>query len=151
MQEHCARENDAIGRERGEVIMSRKAQFEKLLSPCNIGTLQVKNRIIKTAAEVNTHDPHDFHMNQNTIDYIETLAKGGVGMIIFWNAYVDYPLGARIADGLRIDADEYIPGFGKLADDACRTLVPNVAFRAPAYSCFGDETGRFWRLSNARG
>ena len=96
--------------------MSRKAQFEKLLSPCNIGKLRIKNRIIKTAAETNTHDPHDFHMNQKTIDYIETLAKGGVGMIIFWNAYIDYPLGARTADGLRIDADEYIPGFSKLAD-----------------------------------
>jgi 2,4-dienoyl-CoA reductase (NADPH2) len=91
-------------------------QFEKLLSPCNIGKLQVKNRIIKTAAEMNTHDPHDFHMNQRTIDYIETLAKGGVGMVILWNAYLDYPLGARMADGLRIDADEYIPGFSKLAD-----------------------------------
>ena len=96
--------------------MSGKAQFEKLLSPCNIGKMRVKNRIIKTAAEMNTHDLHDFHMNQKTIDNVETLAKGGVGMIIFWNAYIDYPLGARMADGLRIDADEYIPGFSKLAD-----------------------------------
>jgi len=116
MQENGTRENDAIGRERGEVIMSGKAQFEKLLSPCNIGKMRVKNRIIKTAAEMNTHDLHDFHMNQKTIDNVETLAKGGVGMIIFWNAYIDYPLGARMADGLRIDADEYIPGFSKLAD-----------------------------------
>jgi 2,4-dienoyl-CoA reductase (NADPH2) len=96
--------------------MSGKVQFEKLLSPCNIGKLQVKNRIIKTAAELNTHDPHDFHMTQRTIDYIETVAKGGAGMVILWNAYLDYPLGARMADGLRIDADEYIPGFSKLAD-----------------------------------
>jgi 2,4-dienoyl-CoA reductase (NADPH2) len=100
----------------GEAIMSGKAQFEKLLSPCNIGKLQVKNRIIKTAAEMNTHAPHDFHMNQRTIDYIEATAKGGAGMIILWDAYLDYPLGARMADGLRIDADEYIPGFRKLAD-----------------------------------
>ena len=96
--------------------MSGKVQFEKLLSPCNIGKLQIKNRIIKTAAEMNTHDPHDFHMNQRTIDYVEAVAKGGVGMIILWDAYVDYPLGARMPDGLRIDADEYIPGFSKLAD-----------------------------------
>ena len=96
--------------------MSRKTQFDKLLSPCNIGKLQIKNRIIKTAAELNTHDPHDFHMNQKTIDYIETVAKGGAGMVILWNAYFDYPLGARMAEGLRIDRDEYIPGFSKLAD-----------------------------------
>ncbi len=96
--------------------MSRKVHFERLLSPCNIGKLQIKNRIIKTAAEMNTHDPHDFHINQRTIDYVEAVAKGGAGMVILWDAYIDYPLGARMPDGLRIDADEYIPGFSNLAD-----------------------------------
>jgi len=96
--------------------MSGNAQFERLLSPYNIGKLRLKNRIVKTAAEMNTHDMHDAHMNQRTIDYVESLAKGGVGMIIFWNAYLDYPLGARMADGLRIDADEYVEGFSRLAD-----------------------------------
>lgn len=96
--------------------MSGKARFEKLLSPHYIGKMRVKNRIIKTAAEMNTHDLDNFHVNQKTIDNIEALAKGGVGMIILWNAYVDYPLGARMPDGLRIDDDEYIPGFRKLAD-----------------------------------
>ena len=65
---------------------------------------------------MNSHDPDGFHINQRTIDYMETLAKGGAGMIIFWNAYVDYPLGARMPDGFRIDADEYTSGFGKMAD-----------------------------------
>jgi 2,4-dienoyl-CoA reductase-like NADH-dependent reductase (Old Yellow Enzyme family) len=55
-------------------------------------------------------------MNQRTIDYVEAVAKGGAGMVILWDAYIDYPLGARMPDGLRIDADEYIPGFSKLAD-----------------------------------
>jgi 2,4-dienoyl-CoA reductase (NADPH2) len=96
--------------------MSGKAQFEMLLSPFYIGKMQVKNRIIKTAAEMNTHDPLDAHMNQRTIDYVEAVAKGGAGMVILWNAYLDYPLGARMADGLRIDSDEYIPGFIKLAE-----------------------------------
>lgn len=96
--------------------MSGKVQFEKLFTPFNIGKMRVKNRIIKTAAEMNTHDPVDAHMNQRTIDYVEAVAKGGAGMVILWNAYLDYPLGARMEDGLRIDSDEYIPGFRKLAD-----------------------------------
>ncbi len=96
--------------------MSGKAQFEKLLSPCSIGKLRLKNRIIKTAAEMNTHDPQHGHMNQRTIDYVEAVAAGGAGMVILWDAYVDYPLGARMPDGLRIDSDEYIPGFRELAD-----------------------------------
>ena len=96
--------------------MSVNARFEKLLSPYSIGKLQIKNRIIKTAAEMNTHDLDGFHINQRTIDYMETLARGGAGMLIFWNAYVDYPLGARMPDGFRIDADEYISGFSKMAD-----------------------------------
>ena len=96
--------------------MSGKVHFEKLFTPFNIGKMVVKNRIIKTAAEMNTHDPIDAHMNQRTIDYVEAVAKGGAGMVILWNAYLDYPLGARMPDGLRIDDDEYIPGFKKLAD-----------------------------------
>ena len=96
--------------------MSKKVHFEKLFTPYNIGKMQVKNRIIKTAAEMNTHDPIDAHMNQRTIDYVEAVARGGAGMVILWDAYLDYPLGARMPDGLRIEADEYIPGFSKLAD-----------------------------------
>ena len=57
---------------------------------------------------MNTHDPIDAHMNQRTIDYIEATAKGGAGMVILWNAYLDYPLGARMADGLRIVATQTI-------------------------------------------
>ncbi len=96
--------------------MSGKVHFEKLFTPYNIGKMQVKNRIVKTAAEMNTHDPVDAHMNQRTIDYVEAVAKGGAGMVILWNAYIDFPLGARMEDGLRIDKDEYIPGFKDLAD-----------------------------------
>lgn len=96
--------------------MSGKVHFKKLFTPYNIGKLRLKNRIIKTAAEMNTHDPIDAHMNQRTIDYVEAVAKGGAGMVILWNSYIDYPLGARMPDGLRIDSDEYIPGFKKLAD-----------------------------------
>ena len=143
--------------------MSGNMRFEKLLSPWNIGKLRIKNRIIKTAAEMNTHDPDSFHINQKTIDCVETLAKGGVGMIIFWNAYVDYPLGARMPDGFRIDADEYISGFSRLADavhkHACKLSVqmmhagpwcpsslsgrPPIAasvMRADVYGDLGDET-----------
>ena len=128
----------------------------------NIGKLRIKNRIIKTAAEMNSHDPDGFHMNLKTIDYMETLARGGAGMLIFWNAYVDYPLGARMPDGFRIDADEYISGFSKLADAVhkhdCRLSAqmmhagpwcpvsfsgrPPIAasvMRAEVYGNYGDE------------
>lgn len=139
--------------------MSGKVKFEKLFSPYNIGKMQIKNRIIKTAAEMNTHDPVDAHMNQRTIDYIEATARGGAGMVILWNAYVDYPLGARMADGLRIDTDEYIPGFRKLADAVhkydCKLSVQmmhagpwcpaSLAGRPPiAASVMREEVYGFW-------
>jgi 2,4-dienoyl-CoA reductase-like NADH-dependent reductase (Old Yellow Enzyme family) len=91
----------------------------------------VKNRIIKTAAEMNTHDPVDAHMNQSTIDYVEAVAKGGAGMVILCNAHIDYPLGARMPDGLRIDSDEYIPGF---KTGECRTLVSALLNRLFSFS-----------------
>ncbi len=103
---------------------------------------------------MNTHDLHDAHMNQRTIDYVEAVARGGAGMVILWDAYVDYPRGARMPDGLRIDSDEYIPGFSQTGRCCstrhdCKlfvqmmhagTLVPHRAFRAPPHRCFGDES-----------
>ena len=107
--------------------MSGKNQFEMLLSPCNIGKMQVKNRIIKTAAEQQTHDIDDFHVNQKTIEHVEALAKGGVGMIIFWNAYVDYPLGARMREGLRIDDNEITgSAYGSGAVDATLKAIESI-------------------------
>jgi 2,4-dienoyl-CoA reductase (NADPH2) len=52
------------------------------------------------------------HMNDRNIAFYETLAKGGVGLIVATSG----PLVDGDVPGFRIDRDEYIPGFSKLAD-----------------------------------
>jgi 2,4-dienoyl-CoA reductase (NADPH2) len=52
------------------------------------------------------------HMNDRNIAFYETLAKGGVGLIVATSG----PLIDGDVPGFRIDRDEYIPGFRKLAD-----------------------------------
>jgi 2,4-dienoyl-CoA reductase (NADPH2) len=52
------------------------------------------------------------HMNDRNIAFYETLAQGGVGLIVATSG----PLIDGDVPGFRIDRDEYIPGFSKLAD-----------------------------------
>lgn len=55
--------------------------FEKLLSPSNIGTLTLKNRVVMTAAEMSLNQPNGIP-TERLMAYYEERAKGGVGLII---------------------------------------------------------------------
>lgn len=55
--------------------------YEKLLSPSNIGTLKLKNRVVMTAAEMSLNQPNGIP-TERLMAYYEERAKGGVGLII---------------------------------------------------------------------
>ena len=55
--------------------------YEKLLSPMNIGTLPIKNRVVMTAAEMSLGQP-DGTPTERMMAYYEARAKGGIGLII---------------------------------------------------------------------
>ncbi len=92
--------------------------FEHLLQPGRIGSLRTKNRIIKNGTH-NFFDTEDSVQNDRNIDFYDVLAQGGVGLIVVASA----PL---IDDtrGYRIDADEFIPGFARLAETIHRHDCP---------------------------
>ena len=54
------------------------------------------------------------HMNENIKAYYESLARGGVGLLIVESPTIDYPLGARWHQRYRIDDDKYIQGLSEL-------------------------------------
>jgi 2,4-dienoyl-CoA reductase (NADPH2) len=85
-------------------------RFAHLLESGRIGSIHTKNRIMKNGTH-NFYDTEDGVQNERNIDFYDVLAGGGVGLIVVASA----PLipGAR---GYRIDADEFIPGFAKLAE-----------------------------------
>jgi 2,4-dienoyl-CoA reductase (NADPH2) len=93
-------------------------QFTHLLQPGKIGVVRTKNRIMKNGTH-NFYDTDDGFQNDRNINFYDGLAKGGVGLIVVASA----PLlpGAR---GYRIDSDEFIPGFARLADTIHRHDCP---------------------------
>lgn len=55
--------------------------YEKLLSPIKIGTMELKNRTVMTAAEVSLGQTNGCP-TEKLMDYYEERAKGGVALII---------------------------------------------------------------------
>jgi 2,4-dienoyl-CoA reductase (NADPH2) len=56
----------------------------------------------------------DLHVNQRVKAYYESIARGGVGLLVVETATIDYPLGARWRERYRIDDDKYIKGLSEL-------------------------------------
>ena len=94
--------------------MSTRTRFEKLLEPGRIGSVKTRNRIIKTGAGMLMWHEDDLHVNERVKAYYESIARGGVGLLIVETATIDYPLGARWRERYRIDDDKYIKGLSEL-------------------------------------
>ena len=89
-------------------------KFEKLLEPGYIGSVKTRNRMVKTGAGTFMWHQDELHMNETTKAYYESLARGGVGLLIVESPTVDYPHGARWPQRYRIDDDKYIQGLSEL-------------------------------------
>jgi len=94
--------------------MSTSARFEKLMEPGRIGSVETRNRIIKTGAGTLMWHENDLEVNDRVKALYEAIAKGGVGLLVVETATVDYPLGARWRERYRIDDDKYIKGLAGL-------------------------------------
>jgi 2,4-dienoyl-CoA reductase (NADPH2) len=90
-------------------------RFARLLEPGRIGSVQTRNRIVKTGAGTFMWHEDETHMNAAILAYYESLARGGVGLLIVESPTIDYPLGARWPQRYRIDDDRYIEGISELA------------------------------------
>jgi 2,4-dienoyl-CoA reductase (NADPH2) len=95
--------------------MSTK-HFEKLLEPGYIGKVKTRNRIVKTGAGTFMWHEDETRMNKTILAYYESLARGGVGLLIVESPTVDYPAGVRWRQRYRIDDDKYIKGLSELPE-----------------------------------
>ena len=91
------------------------AKFEKLLEPGYIGKVKTRNRMVKTGAGTFMWHEDDTRMNKAALAYYESLARGGVGLLIVESPTIDYPSGTRWRQRYRIDDDKYIQGLSELA------------------------------------
>ena len=94
-----------------------KGRLSKLLEPGYIGKLKTKNRMIKTASTLGyQYDEKDGHITPRQLSFSEAIARGGVGLFISEGGIFDWPQGAHDIFHFRIDDDEYIPGWTKMAE-----------------------------------
>ena len=87
----------------------------KLLEPVRVGTLLLRNRIVMPPMET-IHNNADGSVSQDTIDYYAERAKGGVGLIVIQNSYVDNKASRSAVGMLSISSDHMIAGLSKLAE-----------------------------------
>ncbi len=85
-------------------------EFPCLFSPIKIKDMELKNRIVMTAMHLG-YTPEG-NVTDRLVDFYETRAKGGVGMIIVGGCPIDDQ--GSMAGMVRIDEDRYIPGLKKL-------------------------------------
>ena len=90
------------------------SRFERLLEPGYIGPVKTRNRMVKTGAGVMMWHEDETTMNGKVMAYYESLARGGVGLLIVESPTIDWPAGARWRARYRIDDDKYIPGLSAL-------------------------------------
>lgn len=90
--------------------------FPNLFSPAKIGTLTLKNRILK-APQSSGMSNMDGTVSERLVRYYRNQAAGGAGCIVVEYAYVD-DIGAKSAHcHLGISSNEHIPGLAWLAEN----------------------------------
>lgn len=87
---------------------------EPLLTPISIGSCQLKNRLVLTAASL-CRCP-DGLASQETIDFYKARAKGGTGLLVAGAAGVD-PSRRSSRGMMQIYDDSFLPGLRRLTEE----------------------------------
>ncbi len=101
--------------------------MDRLFTPHSIGSLQLPNRLVRSATAERMADPDGRPLPPLTSLY-EDLARGGVGLIITGHLYV-HPSGKAHDEMTGIYADELIPDLANLAravHDLGGRVVPQI-------------------------
>jgi 2,4-dienoyl-CoA reductase-like NADH-dependent reductase (Old Yellow Enzyme family) len=85
-----------------------------LFTPAKIGTIELRNRFVRSATNDRTAT-RDGKVTDELVDYYTLLARGEIGLIITGHAYVD-PLGQGSMRQLGVYDDSLIPGLTRIAD-----------------------------------
>ena len=89
--------------------MTHEMKFEKILEPGRIGKLRIKNRIVKTCGGA-----EDIAGRNRA--FMEGIARGGAGLIIWGDVAVEYPRGVTIPiTQRRLEDDRNMPAFREIA------------------------------------
>jgi len=98
-----------------EKQMYDNANFKNLLSPLQVKGVRFRNRMVKSATTLG-FAASDGNVSQMQLDFYEAIARGGVGMLMAESSCVDFPVGGKGENRLRIDDDRFMPSFVRLTD-----------------------------------
>jgi len=90
-------------------------KFERLLEPGKIGSLEVRNRVIKAPCQTRFAS-RDGTVNSRLLRYYREAARGGVGLVIVEHTHIDRDASPRSLCQLGIYDDACISGLASLAD-----------------------------------
>lgn len=91
------------------------SDFQHLLKPGKIGSLELKNRIIMAPMGSNFAET-DGQCGERIQAFYEARAKGGVGLITMGSIAIAFPAGTAEPYQVGISKDEFIPGLKALTD-----------------------------------
>jgi len=89
------------------------ARYKKLFEPGQIGSLRIKNRIVKMGAQICRMDWENGYVQQRYIDYYEALAKGGVGLVTVAGSEIGKDVWF---EGFLVTDDKFVPRLRELTD-----------------------------------
>ena len=101
-----------------------QTRFEHLFSPTSIGKVQLKNRIVKTAAQTYFFESGENRVGSLAKGFYGAVARGGAGLIITETPAMEWPL---MEDGdrrFRVDNDKYIKNLSELSAEVHKYGVP---------------------------
>ncbi len=90
-------------------------RYEHLFSPINIGKVQLKNRIVKTAAQTYFFDSGERRFGDIAKAFYGAVARGGAGLIVVETPAMEWPLAEEGDRRLRVDDDKYMKDISDLA------------------------------------
>jgi 2,4-dienoyl-CoA reductase (NADPH2) len=94
----------------------KSSKYRRLLEPHQIGKIQTRNRIIKTAAQTYFFDSGEHRVSLRALAFHEAVAKGGVGLLVVETPAMEWPLSETGDRRFRLDDDKYIKDVKTLTD-----------------------------------
>jgi 2,4-dienoyl-CoA reductase (NADPH2) len=101
-----------------------QSKYEHLFSPFNIGKVQLKNRIVKTAAQTYLFEDGENRVGTLAKAFYGAVARGGVGMIITETPAMEWPLLEEGDRRFRVDDDKYLKNLEELSAEVHKHGVP---------------------------
>lgn len=93
---------------------SDTVRFTRLLSPGRIGSLELRNRVVLPAMDMNLCD--NGSVTDAEVDHYAARARGGTGLVITGTGAVAWPRGAASMHQPAFSDDSFIPGMARLAE-----------------------------------